>query len=275
MIKIGSFNSPNVRPRWAFILPLLSVAAWWGMLIAMIVCWVAQGRPNYEQEHIYMAHLIVYLSNVGATNLQGLFIAGTATMGVFFVWSVVEETYLRSRRKRYLLPRFRRTATALHVACIILTFLASLSIFFVSCFKDTEYDTVHLTFVGIFIVLDLFWAICNISLYFIYARHYTHFKWFKWSAWLKVVWLIVGIGLAVGYVACMRVASIHGDASRLWGVSAVFEWALCFWFGVIMFLFSVDLGLRSKADSDYQTDSGSDWDKENNIQTPPQGTVHY
>ncbi|KAH3662005.1 hypothetical protein OGAPHI_006186 [Ogataea philodendri] len=284
MIRLGSFNSPNVRPRWAFFLPLLSVAAWWAMLIAMVVCWVAQGRPNYEDLHVYMAHLIIYLSNVGATNLQGLFIAGAATMGVFFVWTMIEEMYLRSRRKRFLLPSFRRTATVLHVACIIFTFLSSLSIFLVSCLKDTKFSTAHYTFVALFIVLNLFWAICNISLYFIYWKHYPHFPWFKWSACLKLVWLILAIGLAIGYVVTMRVANFRGNQSKLWGVSGVLEWTLCFWFGVVFFILSVDIGLRSKGDADYPTDSSSDWDKENNqshrshdnnVRDPPEGTVHY
>jgi len=93
-MKLGSLNIPNVKPQHAWILPLISLFAWWAMLIAMMVVWFAQGKPELGTYHPAMHRFIVYLSNDAARNLQPIFICGAGGMGIFYVWSVIEDYHL-------------------------------------------------------------------------------------------------------------------------------------------------------------------------------------
>ncbi|ODV82991.1 hypothetical protein CANARDRAFT_19955 [[Candida] arabinofermentans NRRL YB-2248] len=246
-MKFGNVRIPNIPPRWSFLLPLLSASLWWAMLIAMLVCWIVQGRPLYQSDHYYMIHTIVYLSYVGATNLQPLFIVGTVMMGIFFVWTMMQEFYLRSNNKQFLLISFENRTRNLHIAIIIFSIISSCSIILVACLKDTKFDTAHLTFVGVFIISDLILVSLNISLYFIYNKYYKK-SWFFRSALLKLIWLIIAIGLAIGYVVLMELS--NGSNDKRWGYSGILEWSLCFWFGLLFFFFAFDLSLNKNLKDD-------------------------
>ncbi|GME71254.1 unnamed protein product [Ambrosiozyma monospora] len=255
----------NVKPKHAFILPLISTAAWWGMLTAMLVCWMIQGRPLYGSDHVYFHSFITFLSNVGATNLQPVFICGSACMGIFFVWTTWEEYYLRTPQRRYLMPSINKHTRGLHIASIVFAGLASFSILMVSCFKNNKFGYVHNSFVGLFIVFDFFMAVCHISAYVLYYRHYQDYakrNWFFYSALIKFIWIILALGLVIGYLTLYRLAHSDGDTSKEWGYSGVCEWSLCFVFPILLITMSFDLWTTKVRDNDDDdesyTEPGSD-----------------
>lgn len=63
------------------------------MLWAMLIVWLAQGRPRYPT----MTDSIAYISDIGAEVLKPLFITGCSITAACFVMSLVVERWLRYR----------------------------------------------------------------------------------------------------------------------------------------------------------------------------------
>ena len=62
-----------------------------GMLWAMLITWLVEGRPQYVSQD----GSIAFISDIGADFLKPLFIAGCAVTGVGFVLCLVIERCLR------------------------------------------------------------------------------------------------------------------------------------------------------------------------------------
>ena len=62
-----------------------------GTLLAMLVTWLAQGRPKYVSQE----GSIAYISDVGADFLKPLFVAGCAITAVSFFLSLSIGRWLR------------------------------------------------------------------------------------------------------------------------------------------------------------------------------------
>ncbi|KAL8792385.1 MAG: hypothetical protein Q9195_004998 [Heterodermia aff. obscurata] len=68
------------------LLPLVSGAAWSITLLALLICWLAEGRPRYpSQSNPYVA----YISNIGAFRLKPLFIAGAILTSTTLVATII------------------------------------------------------------------------------------------------------------------------------------------------------------------------------------------
>ena len=77
------------------------------MLWAMLIVWLAQGRPKYASQD----GSIAYISDVGADILKPLFIAGCSVTGVGFFLCLVVERYLR-HSGRYAVQRLHEVVIA-------------------------------------------------------------------------------------------------------------------------------------------------------------------
>jgi hypothetical protein len=240
-MKIGKLTLPNVKPQNSWILPLISLFGWWAMLVALMICWFAKGRPILDTGNTEMPHFIVYLSNIAATDLQPIFIVGSAIMGIFFVWAVIEDYYLRTPEKKYLPPTFHWFVTAVHALAISMAIIASLCILMVSCLKDNwQYSRVHSVFVILFVIFTFVYLCAHSLAFFLHYRHYK-IRYFLKSAIIKIVWTLIAIVFVVCYGAFMGVANSQGRHSKYWGYSAVMEWTLVFWYGTMMFIIMNDL----------------------------------
>lgn len=247
-MKIGSVSLPNIPPNRSWILPLVSLAAWWAMLTALLICWVAQGRPILDTYHHYMTVYIVYLSNIAATNLQPIFICGSAIMGIFYVWAVIEDYYLRTPEKNYLPATFHWFVTALHALAIAMAIIASLCILMVSCLKDNwQYSREHSVFVVLFVIFVFCYLVAHSLVFILYYRHYK-IKYFLNAAIVKLVWMFVAIVFVVCYGAFMGKGNSDGNHSIWWGFSAIMEWTLVYFYGTMMFLISWDLRRKNYGD---------------------------
>lgn len=67
-----------------YLIPIIALIVWWGMLIAMLSCWGAQGRPIYSFMNGEYQNP-VYISDIGATNLQPLFISCSGFQAIFLL----------------------------------------------------------------------------------------------------------------------------------------------------------------------------------------------
>ncbi|OBA24439.1 hypothetical protein METBIDRAFT_38062 [Metschnikowia bicuspidata var. bicuspidata NRRL YB-4993] len=228
-----------------YCIPLIALVVWWGMLIAMLAYWGAQGRPIYA----FMngdTQSLVYISDIGATNLNPLFIACTGFQLIFFVGTLVMEYVLRRAHK--LQPYVSSKQPIFAIISIILAVIGELGILMVAIFKTDTYHSVHMAMVGVFIFF-VFWAcFFNFLNSFIFGNfpqrlHPNHerviFGKHKWlnlymvSFFAKLVWLIAAVAFAIAFGVLMK----EGNDT----LSAVFEWTISFWYGVLLVFWSMDL----------------------------------
>lgn len=227
-----------------YLIPVIALVVWWGMLIALLSAWSLQGKPNYS----FMTHPQdpVYISDVGATNLQPLFISCTGFQMIFFVGTLLMELYLRLKRK--LQPFVSDKQPKFAITSIVCAFLGQCGILFVSIFNTKNFHKVHISMVAIFIVFIFFACLFNFFNSFIFGNfpqrlHPNHerviFGSHRWanlymvSFFAKLVWLIVAIILA-----CFFGYNMHADKDS---TSACFEWSISFWYGLLLLFWAIDL----------------------------------
>ncbi len=100
---------PRPRYHWAYVwVPVLGGLAWFGpvslskiafarayanagTLLAMLITWLAEGRPRLPSQE----ESIAFISDIGAAGLKPLFIVGCSVTAVIFVLSLAIERWLR------------------------------------------------------------------------------------------------------------------------------------------------------------------------------------
>lgn len=228
-----------------YVIPLVALTVWWGMLIALLSAWSLQGKPVYAFMSVALQQP-VYISDVAATNLQPLFIACTGFQMFFFVGTLVMEYVLRQKHK--LQPYVSRKQVLFARISIVLAVLGQLAILFVLIFKTTTFHAVHITMVALFIFF-IFWAcFFNFLNSFLFGNlparlHPNHerviFGKHKWanlymvSFFIKLFWLLAAAAFAICFGYYMGALQ---DS-----MSASFEWTIAFWYGLLLVLWSLDL----------------------------------
>ncbi len=216
-----------------FLIPIAGLIIWDGMLIALLICWAGQGHPIYA----FIGHYQdpVYISYIGATNLQPLFIACAGAQGIFYCASILTEYVLRRSGK--LQYWFKKDERNLIFAACILGGVGQLGILLCSCFNIKHFRRVHDTMLGIFVCFVFLSLVCIITQYVMMGLNYQkihvkHKRWNKFmiSGILKVVWVVVAVLLAICFVAI-------SDSS----ISSRFEWSLAFWYSFLWIIFGYDL----------------------------------
>ncbi|KAK6203458.1 Frag1/DRAM/Sfk1 [Scheffersomyces amazonensis] len=229
-----------------YLVPIICLIVWWGMLIALLVAWSIQGHPIYAfmgPEH----QDPVYISDIGATNLQPLFISCAGFQAIFFVGTLALDLYLREKHK--LQPFIKSRQHKLAIISIICAVIGQLGILFVSIFNTKNFKYVHLSMVAIFIAFSFFACFFNFFNSFTfgnnpqllspYHKEDVIFGYKKWhnlymvSFWMKAFWLVAAFFFAVLFGAFMK--SGHDSTS------AIFEWLISFWYGLLLVMWSIDL----------------------------------
>lgn len=233
-----SFSLANIRwNRCFFLIPILGSVVWCGMLIAMLICWSAQGKPTYW--FMTVGQNPVFISDIGATNLKPLFISCAGWQGLFYTLTLLTEYYLR--RTGLLQYWFKKDERNLLWAAIILGEIGQLGILFCSIFSTSTYSKVHSCMVGVFVVAVFLSLVCLITQYFLMARHYKEIhvehktmNKFMVSASLKLFWTVMAVIFAICFAAQHK------------GMSARFEWVVAFWYVFLFFIFACNLYPASK-----------------------------
>lgn len=202
---------PFPKPgNYFFLVPIVAFVPWYGMLIAMLICWAGQGHPLYAFMDQSQKMSPVYISDIGATNLNPLFIACAGWQGLFYVITVACEFYQRSgywpfrlranykttaddgsssglsvtsmksqysemlTSSRFLMPPwYTRDERNLIFASFVNGLIGELALLFCSIFTTAKYHDVHIAMVVVFIVFLFFSVICNIAEYLVMGRHYA------------------------------------------------------------------------------------------------------
>ena len=80
--------------HWYYVwIPIFTALVWEATILAMLITWLAQGRPKY----VTMDGSIAYISDVGADILKPLFIVGCSITGVGFALTLMVERWLRHK----------------------------------------------------------------------------------------------------------------------------------------------------------------------------------
>lgn len=228
-----------------YLIPLVALVVWWGMLIALLSCWYLQGKPIYDFMH-GEAQDPVYISDIGATNLQPLFISCVGFQMFFFIGTLVTEFVLRMKRK--LQPYISKIQPRFAIVSIVFGVIGQFGILFVAIFKTSKFKKVHLAMMCVFIVCEFFACLFNFFNSFIFGnrpeRLHPIFKFVifgkrRWqnlyivSFGLKMIWLLIAFVLAVLFGYYMKI----DERSK----SAIFEWTIAFWYGMLLVFWSIDL----------------------------------
>lgn len=227
-----------------YLVPLVAAGVWWAMLTAFLICWSVQGKPIYGDKVFQNP---VYLSDIAATNLQPLFISCAGFQGIFFVGTLALDFALRVAPHKRLQPYILKHQFRLGIAAICCAVVSELSILMVSIFNTVSFHSAHISMVGVFIVFAFGACVCNICNTFIFALHTSKLQPFdprivfgtqRWQnmymvgAISKLLWVVIAAVFALIFGCCM-----HGNKS----LSGAFEWVLCYWYGFLLVLWSIDM----------------------------------
>ncbi|SCU81768.1 LAFA_0C07052g1_1 [Lachancea sp. 'fantastica'] len=194
--------------NYFFIVPWIAFIPWYGMLIAMLICWAGQGHPIYW--FMNTEQFPVYISDIGATNLRPLFISCVGWQGLGYCITIACEYFQRSGRWPFQRTAFTTTAVADHGSvsasqdtvksnygdmlrsakflmppyytrhernCIWASFAlgaaGEICLLMCSIFSTAHYHRVHITMVGLFCAFMFLSVCCNIAEYFMMGRHYA------------------------------------------------------------------------------------------------------
>lgn len=207
---------------------MLSAIIWWGMLIALMAIWTAQGHPVYKWMEPTETK-ILYISDIAASSwhVQPIFIACSGAQGILFVLSLVSERWLRHRRR--LRPNCEEADRALSITAIVCAFVGELGILIVSIFNTHKFHHVHEGFLVIFIVFLGLSAIFTASEFGILDNRTRHQRHIVFSFYVKIIWFIIELALAIAFGA---------TSDR---VAPVLEWTLAFIYPFYMLLLAYDL----------------------------------
>src|ERR1700761_6115638 len=105
----------------------------------MLGYWLGAGSPHYGS--MSANQNIAYISDIGATFLKPLFIAGSATMVVVFDLAFISERVLRHRAR--LTPNYSKREAFLSVCAIFFAIVGAAGLIFLTIFDTKHYPRAH------------------------------------------------------------------------------------------------------------------------------------
>jgi hypothetical protein len=137
-----------------------------------------------------------YISDVGATNLKPLFIAMSTVTVVVFDISFIFERYLRHSGR--LAPNTSTWQKVLSLFTIFFSICGAAGLILLTIFDTLHHHNLHDVFLVLFIGGYILTAICCCWEYQRLGIHYREHKVLRWSFWIKLAFIIVELGLAIG-----------------------------------------------------------------------------
>ena len=192
----------------------------------MLGYWLSVGSPKYVS--MEAGQDIAFISDIGATFLKPLFIAGSVTMVVVFDLAFISERWLRHTRR--LTPSYNKTETILSVFAIFFAIVGAAGLIFLTIFDTRHYPQTHddllVVFIGGYIIASIF--VCAE-----YQRLGIHNRdhWvLRMSFWIKLAFIVIEVVLAIAFA----VTGKYGKEN----IAGVLEWiiALIYIFWVWSFI---------------------------------------
>ncbi|TRM70351.1 Frag1/DRAM/Sfk1 [Schizophyllum amplum] len=215
------------RHHWYYVwFPLAAAFAWFATLWALLITWLASGRPHYVSQDGNIA----YISDVGADILKPLFIVGCCFTGIGFVLSLVAERWLRHSGR--LVPNMRKREKVFSILAILGSVIGGAGLILLSIFDTKRHTTLHRLFLLIFIVGVALSAIFTIVEFRWLAKDLPYLRKIKMSYMIKSVLATVLIVLAIAFGITLY---YYND------VGAILEWTISFLYTFYLLTFFFDL----------------------------------
>ena len=112
----------------------------------MLGYWLAAGSPHYVD--MSQGQDVAYISNIGATFLQPLFIAGSTTMVVVFNATFIAERWLRHKNR--LTPNYTKKEAFLSICAIIAAMVGAIGLILLTIYNIKNHDRMHDICLGVF-----------------------------------------------------------------------------------------------------------------------------
>ncbi|TFK94035.1 hypothetical protein K466DRAFT_510385 [Polyporus arcularius HHB13444] len=213
--------------HWFYVwIPLVGAFMWFATLWALLITWLAQGRPKYVSQD----GKIAYISDVGADILKPLFIVGCAITGVSFFLALTIERWLRHSGR--LLPTMRRRERVFSSLAILSSFIGACGLILLSIFDTKRHTSLHRVFLLVFIVGVGLSAIFTIVEYRWISRDFAEVRKLHASYLAKGIIAGILILLAIAFAVLLFTATDAG---------AVVEWTIAFGFTFYLLTFFWDL----------------------------------
>ncbi|KAH7318742.1 Frag1/DRAM/Sfk1 [Stachybotrys elegans] len=202
-----------------WMLPVISGVAWLATLLGLLLWWlIDENRRVYDS--MEEGQTIAYISDIGATELQPLFIAGSVITSVFLDLAFVSERWLRHNGR--LVANGSRRERVSSIFSIFFALVGTAGLILLSIFDTRSHRGLHNICLGLFILGYLVSAIFICWEYRRLGIHYREHAILRLSFWLKLFFIIVEFALAVGFAACMGLGRSNAAAILEWIVATVF-----------------------------------------------------
>ncbi|KAH6710834.1 Frag1/DRAM/Sfk1 family-domain-containing protein [Leptodontidium sp. MPI-SDFR-AT-0119] len=235
-------------PWWAtiyVIVPIFSGFVWLGMLLGMLLWW------SVTENSVHLVGMsetqdIAYISDIGAHQLQPLFIAmGTVTV-VGFTTVFVTERWLRHRGT--IAPNTSRFQKVLSALAIIFAVIGMIGLIILTCRNNIDYSTTHDEYQRLGI-------------------HYRQHRILRLSFWIKLTFIFVELGLAIAF-------GVLGHQKR-YNPAAVCEWVISLIYTFYVWSYAIDFipAIRTKhyASKETEIDMAEGMEAESRMRGYPGG----
>jgi len=199
---------------------------WFATLWALLITWLASGRPKYVSQD----GKIAYISDVGADFLKPLFIVGCVFTGVSFFLSLSIERWLRHEGR--LIPNMRRRERVFSCLAILGSFIGGAGLILLSIFDTKRHPSLHRLFLLIFILGVGLSAIFTVAEYRWLSHDFVEVRKLRRAYIVKGIIATLLILLAIAFAVTLYEAI---------DVGAVLEWTIAFGYTFFLLTFFYDL----------------------------------
>ncbi|KAL2128903.1 hypothetical protein VTI74DRAFT_8498 [Chaetomium olivicolor] len=213
-----------------WVTPILAGIVWLATLLGLLLYWIVDAdRIHYSS--MADSQTIAYISDVGAANLKPLFIAGCCITTVLLDLSFGMDRWLRHRGR--LAPNTSTGEKVLSGLTIVFAVVGTVGLILLSVFDTARYPRQHDVFLLLFIAGYVLSAIFICWEYQRLGKHYREHRILRLSFYIKVIFVVIEVLLAIGFVAC--------TFTKHYNPGAILEWIIAFIFSAYVFSFYVDL----------------------------------
>ncbi|KAK3350847.1 Frag1/DRAM/Sfk1 [Neurospora tetraspora] len=230
-------------PPFFQIFPIISGVVWLGTLLGLLIYWCTnEHRRHYAS--MDSLQTIAYISDVGASTLKPLFIAGCSVTTVFLDLSFGADRWLRHKGR--LVPNTTVTEKVLSGITIVFAIIGTAGLILLSIFDTARHPKLHDIFLLLFIAGYVISAIFICWEYQRLGMRYREHRVLRISFWIKLAFVIVEIILAIAFASC--------NFTKHYNAAAVLEWTIAFIFSFYVFSFWIDLypAVRTKGSGGYR-----------------------
>lgn len=199
---------------------------WFGTLLAMLITWLATGRPRY----VSMDGKVPYISDIGADILKPLFIVGCSITAVSFFLTLFIERYLRHSGR--LMPNMRTRERVFGTLAVFGSFIGGSGLILLSIFDTKRFSSLHRLFLLIFMIGVALSAIFTIVEYRWISKDFRGVRQLKAGYWMKAIVAGILIILAIAFAV-----ELFNNVD----VGGILEWCIAFGFTLYLLTFHFDL----------------------------------